>query len=682
MAMGKPNLKPGVLAVATQTLASGTYWASLCIRWFLGMWQKIGGWMQLTSQTLIGTCRGMHGWSDLVGNPYLACGTEQRLEVLIGGVLVDITPLRQTSNIAPAFTTTNLSKVVEVHDIAHGAVQGDWVDVPIPVSIGGIIIQGFYLVQSVIDADHYTIQAAVAATASAGPGGAVPLFTTTNTSPNVQVTLNNHGLTAGAQFETQVSTTVGGITIGIAVYGVLASPAPSTNTFDIAPGGAATSSTSASENGGNCIINYLLPTGLPDNQLLGGYGGGEYGGGDYGGGGGATISPLRRWSLDNWGELLLASPTNLALYAWTPTPSIVPTPAPAVIVSGAPAKMWLMFIIAQLQVTVALGAESGGTQFPLLVRWSDVGDYTDWTPTPFNEAGSEQIATGSRLISGLAVGQGALLWTDLGVYTMVYIGLPFVFAFNPIAKDCEAMASSVTAIYGNNAIWPSIRGFYKFDGSGVGPFPCPVWDFLFKNVDYNQLEQMFQATNTLFNEIAWHFPFSLDSPFYSAETPFGYVKFNFLEGLWDYGVSAQMQRTAWTDHPGFGTTPVAVDLAGLIQQHETGTDANGAALVWSITSGYFDFSEGEDFGFSDFFLPDINATPTMATVMITFYAIDYPGQQDTPIVYGPYPFTPKTNFLGVGIRARQIAVKFSGSDMGSAVRQGAMRWRTAKDGRN
>jgi hypothetical protein len=375
---------------------------------------------------------------------------------------------------------------------------------------------------------------------------------------------------------------------------------------------------------------------------------------------------------------LLASPTNGAIYSWDPP--FTGLSDPATVVGTAPEFSWSIFVIGQLQILVSLGAESGGTQYPNLARWSDVGDYTDFTPSATNEAGSLQIPTGSNIIAGIAVGLGALIWTDIDLWSMTYEGLPFVFGFNRVGANCECMSRRSPAVIGNAVMWPSIRGFFRYDNSGVNFFPCPVWDFLFSNIDYSQLEQVFSAVNTPFNEASWFFPFSTSSAYYSASTAYGYVKFNAQDGVWDYGVSAQLQRTAWVDHPGAGESPVGADTAGLLQQHEVSPDADGQPLMWSATTGYQDIQQGDEFGFIDWWIPDFVATPQTATINVAFQTTDYPG--DPPVTYGPYPFTPTTEFLTPGLRGRQMAITISGSDAGSSVRLGASRVRISADGKN
>lgn len=670
MAFGSINLKPGVNTQLTRTLLGDGWSDSQLIRWMFGQPQKLGGWQRLVNTALVGTCRGMHAWSDLTGNAYLGCGTEQRLEVFSGGTLSDITPIRATSNNTPQFSTTATSSTVNVKDALHGAAAGDWVNILVPVSVGGLIIQGFYLVQTVVDANNYTILAASAATGSVTNGGAVPSFTTTLGSPNITVTLNNHGLANGALWPVQVSTTVGGITISVGSYVV---SSVTTNTFVIAPGPNASSGATVSENGGNARIQYLLASGLVSNMALSGYGVGIYGAGIYGASsGGAAISPLRQWFLDNWGQLLICNPTNGAIYVWTP-PDVT---TPAQIVATAPLYNTASFVIGQAQILVCLGAESGGTQYPNLLRWSNVSDYTDFVPTAVNQAGSFNIPSGSKIVAGLAVGLGALIWTDVDLWSMTYQGLPFVFSFNKIGTNCDAISARSVASTGNVTMWPSDRGFFRYDNGSVQPVACPVWDYFFNNVDFNQAGKITSATNTLFNEIAWYFPDKTDNSIVR------YVKYNILQAqysgdtaAWDIGI---LTRTAWFDHSPIGN-PVGTDQNGYIQQHEIGVDADGLPMTSYVTSGFPALGEGEEFWFSDLFIPDIKALGSNAKMSITFASIDYPGGAETD--YGPYSFDGSTEYISIRVRGRQMGFVVTSTDLGSSWRLGEPRFRYRPAGR-
>jgi hypothetical protein len=681
MSMRKLKLMPGVDVEQSPSLNQSQLTASNLIRFYGGLPQNRGGWQQMTSQTFVGTASGLHGWADVKGNPYLAVGTEQRLEVFIAGMLYDITPLIHTENPAVAFSTVISTTTVTITDAAYSPNVGDWINLTTHVSVGGIVLFGFYRVTSIVDATHYTITAALPATSTVTNSGAVTQYTTLNTTGTVTVTLANHGLTTGALFDAAVSVTVATVTI----FGNYSITFVSSSQFTITVSGTANASTTVSENSGNAQIEYLLPNGLSTATALSGYGIGPYGGGGYGVGGGSTLlAPNRQWSLDNFGQDLIASPTNGAIYYWQP-----PTVTPAVVVSGtAPIYNTAVLVMSQAQIIVALGAELSGTQQPLLVRWCDAGDFTDWTPSPANQAGSYTIPQGTRLVGGFAAGLTAYLWTDVGLYTMTYVGLPFVFSFQPLGYGCGLLGMRAHANVGALVMWVSNHGFFimTLGGGGAVPIECPVWDILFNNWDLENTGSFTMGANTLTNEFELFFPLATTSPFYVAgSVTFGSVKYNYVEKVWDYTISPQLQRTAWEGHwnglPGQVGNPVGADTAGLLQQHEIGFTANGAAMLWSWTTGFFDIAEGEEMVFVDWVIPDFVTTggPAIDIIINTTVAPNAPvtssgNLQVDPTTYWVPPF---------GLRGRQMQISCagSGSNSNTFARLGALRYRVASDGR-
>lgn len=675
----KFSLKPGVDVEESPTLNGFQLTTSNLIRFYAGLVQKLGGWIQKTTQTFVGTCRGLHGWADIVGNPYLAIGTDQRLQILISGSIADITPIVQTTNPAVAFSTVIGTPLVTITDASYNPEAGDWINLQTQVSVGGIVLFGFYLVASVPDSTHYVVNGGKNATATVTNGGAVPAYTTANTSSTVSVGLANHGLATGGLFNAIVSTTVATVVIS-GIYAVTVTDA---NNFTISAISPANASTTASENGGNARVKYLLPSGTPVATAASGYGIGNYGAGDYGGtsGGGQIIQPARQWSLDHWGQDLIASPSGGKIYYWQPPTTT--TPADVVSVT-APIYNTSVFVMPQAQIIVSLGAEIGGTLQPLLVRWCDAGDFTDWTVSVSNQAGSYVIPTGSRLIGGIASGLGATIWTDTDVWSMTYIGFPLVFGFNRVGPGAGLIAQRAAGATSTFIMWLGYQQFWQDAvGGGLQPVECSVFDFYFYNVDFSQAAQIFCAVNTVFDEMAWHFPLSTTSPLYSPLAPNGYVKYNYVEKVWDYGLSSQYQRTAWVDHSPAGN-PIGADLAGLLQEHEQGYDANGQAMLWSWLTGYFDIHDGEDYVFSDFLIPDWVIMPdgAHATFVPTVLTQDYPF--DTPTTVSTPQFVNSTEFITYSARGRQMAFGFAGgaSDVGNFSRLGGVRIRYAIDGRN
>lgn len=679
MPMAKVLLKPGVDVEESPTLNAAQISASGLIRYYKGMVQKRSGWQRMTSQTFIGTCSGLHGWGDVHGNPYLAVGTEQRLEVLESGSLEDITPLISTTNPAVAFTTTISTTTVTITDAGYNPAVGDWIHLLTQVSVGGIVLFGYYQVTAVPSGTTYNVTAADAATASVAAGGAVPVYDTTNGSATVKVTLADHGFATGDTFSALVSTTVATVVI----FGDYAVTVLNANEFDITGSSNANATTTASENAGNARIQYLLPNGYAQDTATTGYGIGDYGAGDYGlGSSGQVVVPMRQWALDNFGQDLIACPTGEKIYYWVP-----PTPIPATVVdASAPIYNNWVFVMSQAQIVVALGSETGGVQEPLLIRWSDAGDFTTWTPTATNQAGSFTVSQGSRLIGGIAVGLGAFIWSDVGVSQMTYQGLPYVFGIRPLATGCGLIGARGAAVSGSLIMWMSNHGFFLMDIGGGTPraIECDVWDVLINNWDLGQAGQFVMGANDLTNEFELFFPLSTDSEFYVADSVTrGSVKYNFVENVWDYTFSSQLQRTAWQRHwiTGGGNlgNPVGADLAGLLQQHEIGYDADGAAMEWFWQTGYFDRGEGKDIIVIDMLIPDF---VVVGNPQITLNLISQQSPTEATVTTGPFVWSPSTSwFVGFATRARQIALKASGVDLGTFNRIGAIRYRFATDGR-
>jgi hypothetical protein len=670
MPIKKLRLMPGVDLQSTPTL-NQTQWAvSQLIRFYKGLLQKIGGWQHFSAVPVIGTCRALHGWADLSGVAYVATGTEQRLQVLVGGTPQDITPIIATSNITPAFSTTSGSAQVTIAD-TYAPSPGDWMNLITEVSVGGTVLLGYYRVVSV-GSGNYVVTAANNATANVSNGGAVPSFTTGTGSPTVTVGLANHGLTVGANFNVPLTVNVGGLAL-LGTYAVVT--VPNANQFTITAAANAGSVATVSLNSGNAQILYLLPSGGASSIAAHGYGVGLFGSGYYGlaNGSGAASNPPRVWALDHYGTYLVGAPNGGTIYYWPPGQT-----TPATVVPSTPPlyNNWILSVPA-VQMLMALGSESGGTQYPLLVKWCDASGLltaNGWVPTAINQAGSFQLNSGSTLLFGAANGLTIYLWTDLGVWNATYQGLPYVFSFNEVARECGAISARAVAIAAMGAAWLSPQGFFIMSGGGVQPMTCPVWDYYNDNVDTTQLPTIFAALNTEYHEVSWFFPL--------VGGGFGYVKWNWLDNVWDYGT---LIRTAWMDASPAGNA-MGVDAGGLIQQHELGNDADGQPIEAYAHTGYFDVDDGAEYVFCDMLIPDFVASDG-ATVNLTVFRQDYP--EAVPGVDGPYAmqfFNANSNsdlpqnFVVCNSRGRQLAIGIRSLDAGSTWRLGALRYQYTVDG--
>lgn len=670
MSLTPLNIQPGINTQATQTLNEGGWSTSQAIRFKDGLAQKLGGWTALEVSPIYGSVRALHAFADLSGNTYLAGGSEQELWLESAYGTQNITPWKRTTNNTPAFYTTIGSAVVEVSDpggTGAGVVNGDWVDIATPIYVGGLTLSGLYQVNNVSSGGaSWRITAAASATSNVLGGGATARFATTAGSTTVSVTAPAHGLWTGDTYTPALPVVVGGITID-GTYNITYL---SLDTFSIEAATAVTTD-SVYMNGGNARIGYLLETGLNSALLNGAYSAGPYGYGPYGIGSNIFyLQSVSLWSLDNWGEQLVANRYGGGIYVWAPPVSGANV---ATIISGAPTKANQIFVAMPARILVALGAETVGIQDPLLIRWSDVEDYNDWAATSVNQAGSFRLSTGNYIVAGVQGSTNAYIWTDLGLWEMKYIGPPYVFGFNSVATNCGLVGPHALTRMSDDLFWMSQRQFYVFNGSGVSEIPCSVWDEVFQNMNEQQVSKVTAGSNSYFGEVWWFYP-SKDS----GEND-SYVKYNVSTKSWDYGL---LDRTAWIDQSVLGA-PIGASSISEIFQHETGTDASGLPINSYIETGAIMVSEGDQFTYVDQIIPDVKfGIPTstqQGTLWITVKMWDYP--TDEPRTYGPFPVNKLTPFVTMRARGRQMALRFESDDLGSFWRLGKIRYRGVVDGR-
>lgn len=662
------SLKPGVNSQATKMQVGAGWVDSNNIRWKDGYIQKNGGWSRLSSEALIGVCRGMAAWADYDGNNYLALGTDERLSVSLVGVFYDITPIDETNNLTSAFSTTISSPDVQITDAGHSVSVSDWIRVVNRIAIGGIVLHGYYKVGTA--GNPYTITAADSATATVSGAGTAALFTTTNLSTSVQVTLANHGLDAGDTYTVDVSTTVGGITL-FGDYVIDTKIDANNITFTAAS--AATSSTTGSENGGSARVQYLLKTGYSENTAGAGFGTGSFGVGAFGFGLSSSYLPLRQWSFGQWGQDIAASYTGGSVYLWDITSGL--SNNPAAIVSNAPEIIMAgIFTSLSQQQIVALGASSGSTPDPLLIRWCDVANITSWTASSINQAGSFRLSRGSKLVGGINASQQSLLWTDVGLWTMQYIGLPYVYSFTEIAQGCGLISQRAGGMLGDTGLWMSQGNLFKYEGGAVDPIPCPVWDRVFNNMYRDQVDKICCAPNSMFNEMAWFYP-SLDGDGENDR----YVRYNKTTGLFDVGA---LCRTAFIDQSSFGY-PCGVDENGLVQIHETGSDDDTEAMWSWAETGLFSLSEGDLLIFLERMIPDVKKVSGDPTLKITVTVYKYGNEDvdDDAVVYGPYNVKASTPYIRVRARGRYASIRVESNDIGTSWRLGEVVYYVEESGR-
>lgn len=562
----------------------------------------------------------------------------------------------------------------------------DVVYIPTHISVGGLILFGFYPCTAASSTTYQitaldTLGSPALATASVANGGAVALFNTTNNTSIVTVTLNNHGFAVGDTYPILVATTVGGVLLE-GNYTV--QTVPTVNTFTIQVSQNATATTSGSINGGNARYIYYITYGpLPAGS---GYSTGGYSVGGYSTGAPATAAagfptPATDWSLDNWGEILIANPDGAniqvgdiepggPIYQWSPISNF----QIAQVIPQAPVANHSIFLAMPQRQIVALGSTFTGVQDHLLIRWCDINNFNQWIALPTNQAGSYRLPRGSRIVGGMQGPQQGLIWTDLALWAMQYVNLPDVYNFNELATGCGLIGKKAMATLSGTVFWMGQSQFYMYAGNGVQSLPCTVWDFVFQELDTAKVDRIRAAPNSRFAEMTWYFPTQSGGGEVNA-----YVKYSLATNGWDYGY---LSRTAWINQSVLGP-PIGGSSNGVIYQHETSPNADGQPLAASFQTGYFTLQDGDLLSFIDQVWPDFKwgyyGGTQNASLLMTFYVTDYPGQ--SPRVFGPYTLTQATKYITPRLRGRLVSIKFESNDIDTFWRVGAPRYRLTPAGR-
>lgn len=674
------KIRPGINTTFTPTLNEGGWADSQLIRFVGGLPQKIGGWTKFVTFSVGSAIRALFDWQDFNSNDRLAVAAQTSIGVITSGQYSNLTPQTLVSDFTPDFSTTSGSATISIDDPNIDTVTTyDAVYFNTPVSVGGIILSGLYPITLVTGTTTYEIEALAQATATVANDGTVPSFTTTSGSASVDVGLADHGMSVGSRVTFDIATTVGGVTIS-GTYDVIT--VPTADTFTITAATSATSTASADMNGGDVQLFYYISLGPPPVGT--GYGIGTYGTGTYGLGAGSSVQTgtsitATNWSLDTWGQTLIACPEGGAIYYWEPASGF--TTMVPITTENAPIYNAGVFVAQPAQILVAYGSTTrnaassiGSFQDPLLIRWSDQDNYLDWSISTTDQVGSVRLPRGSRIVGGIQGPNQALIWTDTAVWGMQYIGQPLVFSFNEMGTGCGLIAQHACAILQERVFWMGTNNFYTISGGGVQAVECPVWDDVFQDLDTDNQEKCWAWPVANFSEVWFFYPSLQDGTGECSR----YAKVN-LSGLWDKG---QLARSAGVDVTVFGY-PIAGVSSGLIYQHEDGFDADGAPITAYVETGDVMIADGQNCMFVDQVRPDMKYTQvgddTSASLSITIIAEnDLTGEVMTS---GAMTYDSASTYLTTRVRGHRLRARISSSDSGSWWRLGLMRYRGAQDGR-
>lgn len=468
-------------------------------------------------------------------------------------------------------------------------------------------------------------------------------FTTTNGSTTVTVTHASHGVLVGQLVTFSGASAVGGITIN-GSYTVVT--VPTVDTYTITHVSAATSSATG---GGTVNYQYEITPPLGTSGFVGvGYGPvGLDNDPNYIGTGVGTPrlasnlpQDLAIWSLDNWGEDLIACRRGGPIYVWDRSSG---PNTRAQIISAAPSSNNWIIVSPEDRILISLGSHDGLQRDQSLIRWCSQEDYNDWTPSDSNTAGDKRLDSGSRIITGIRTRGEIVIWTDTSMYSMASSGTPGDFSFQPKGESL-AIAGPNAKVEAGGVVYSMDKDeFMVYDGvSRI--LPCTVRNHVFDNIDRDGIEKVYAAVNKQESEVWFFYPSS------GAADNDRYVVFNYREGVWYYGTLA---RTCYMD-AGFEDYPIASDPSGNLFLHENGYKDDTAQMPAFIESYDQEINDiGETIAHIDKFIPDfLNLT---GSVQVTFRTRKYPTAE--AITKGPYPVSSATEKVNLRARGRQIAIK-------------------------
>lgn len=604
MPLQKFLFNPGINKQGTSYTAEGGWFDGNLVRFRKGFAEKIGGWEKYISVSYEGTGRKLHAWVDLDGTKLLGLGTRYKLYIQEGSSYNDVTPIRRTSAAGAAtFAATNGSSTLTVTDSSNGSNVGDFVTYTDAVSLGGnitaAVLNQEYQIQSVPTSNTYTI---------------------------IAKDTDGNAVTA--------------------------------NSSDTGNGGSST------------VAAYQITSGLDVFVDGTGWGVGGWGTGTWGSTSSLTdANQLRLWSMDNFGEDLISNPRAGGVYYWDKSDGLNTRSVALSSLTGsnlAPTK-GLQVIVSDIdRHAIVLGAdpiENGvrsGQIDPLLVAFSDQENIFDWEPTSTNTAGSLRCSAGSEIIGAVRARQETLIWTDVALYSLQFIGPPLTFGLNLVNEGVSLIGPNAIVNSPSGIFWMDRKGFYTYNGS-VAPVPCTVHAYVFDDFEEGQAFQVFGILNKQFDEVGW---------FYcsSGQTVIDrYVFFNYVENTWSIG---QLSRTAWLDE-GIFSQPIAAGKYSdtpYLYSHEVGYNNDGQPMdnVY-VQSADFDIGDGEDFQFIKRFIPDVKfqGSGSDQTINVQIKTRNYPGNSFT--TDQTTSFTSTTSKIDMRARARQAAIRFESDDDGTSV---------------
>ena len=708
----KLRFQPGFNKQVTATGGEGQWVSGDYVRFRYGSPEKIGGWAQLGDITLTGRTTAMHQFVNSDGIKYSALGTNRILYVYSGGAFYDITPIKATTTLTNAFTTTQSDATVTItFASAHSINQYDIIKLDNFTAItnsnfsSGDFDDKVFMVATVPTSTTITIEMGSNESGSgASTSGGIRVQHYYQIGPAVEESAAGFGLgvwggtTAGAVTSTldgaltaSSSSIVLDDSTGFPSSGTVIIDderiAYTSNTTGTGTLGGLTrgsdNSTAAAHSDAATVTNASDYTKWGASQT------------------GDIVTAPGIWSLDNFGNKLIATISDGATFEWDSNATGA-TSTRATIVSGAPTASQFTLVSTPDRHLVCFGTETTigttTTQDDMYVRWSSQESLTTWTPTSTNTAGTQRLADGTRIVGAIRGRDAIYIWTDTALFIMKFVGPPFTFSFQQVGTNCGLIGQNAAVEVDGSAYWMSDNGFFRYTGK-LESLPCLVEDYVYDDLNTVPKQHIYAGLNNLFGEVTWFYPGS------GAASNNRSVTYNYMDSTPDRPVwtTGSLARSSWSDSHIFGkphgteydssatsdSTVGNTDGVTIYYEHETGVNQIKAgiasAIAANIQTGDFDLDHKGLDGDGEFIMKVRRILPDFLSqtgnAIVTLNLKNYPTDSQTSSSLGPFTVSTSTTKVDTRARGRAVALKISNDSTGQHWKVGTFRLDIQPDGR-
>ena len=694
------KFKPGINRETTSYSNEGGWFTCDKIRFRFGYAEKIGGWSAYSDSTFLGTSRALFSWVSLDGTKFLGIGTNLKYYIADGAIYYDITPIRTTTTNATTFSATNGSAVITVTDNGHGAKLNDFVTFSGAAALhssGGTItaaiLNAEHQITEIVNNNSYKITVSVAANSNDSNNGGGSVTSVYQINTGLDTNFFGTGWGAGV---------FGGTTLSLPSTAINDGSGLTASATSVTVDSAASFSNSGFVKIDDEIMEYTAKTSTTLTGLIRGALGTTAAThadnatvieATFGWGMQATTTVpgenLSNWTHDSFGEDLLINVRNGGIYYWDRTSGTSSRAVELSSLSGstsAPSVAKQIMISDQDRHIIAFGCDSEanpGTQDPLLIRFGDQESLLDFQTRATNTAGELRLSTGSEIIVALQTKQQILVYTDVSLHSMQFLGPPFTFGLTELSRNITIASPNAAVAVNDFVFWMGSKEFYVYSGT-VARLPCTVLDYVFSDFNRDQIGKVIAGHNSSYGEVWWFYPSN------TATENDRYVIYNYQEKVWYFG---NLARTAWVDR-GINQYPIAASTDNKLYYHEFGQDDGStnpaSAISANIESSQIDIGDGDKFTFIRRLIPDVtfrdstNETPRANLVVKTR---NFPGvtfsetSSDTVSQSASSPIELFTEQVHLRLRGRSFAFRIESDITGVMWRLGTPRLDIRPDGR-